>query len=244
MVSDPTHTLSPCPVWLCTAQAIVFDKDGTITDLDARWAPFFRSAFWTVVDGDPALFARFEAALGIAGDRLVPIGPAAISTPNQILLLAHRVLEKEGWSVDRRNDAMARGMAAAQLGSLVAVGDVAGAMERLARNGLQLAIATSDGRDNATAEIAELGIEQFISAMACGDDDVVKPDPEVLLRLAQVLGVAVERMVYVGDSDQDRRTAIAAGIPFIEVRVADFEGLGCEVWVRSVAEIADAVELG
>jgi phosphoglycolate phosphatase len=152
------------------------------------------------------------------------------------------MLEQEGWSIDRRNDALSRGIAAGQLGPLVAIGDLPGAMGRLVRKGIAVAIATSDGRDNATREIADLGIEEFISALACGDDEVVKPDPEVLLRLARALGVATDRMVYVGDSDQDRRTADNARVPFIEIRRDGAEGLGCEFWVGSISEIADAVE--
>lgn len=239
MASDPTTRPPP---WLVGAEAIVFDKDGTLTDLDARWAPFFHSVFSIVVDGDADLFARFEAELGVDGDRLFQNGPAAISTPTQILARAHQVLEQEGWSVDRRNEALSRGIAGGQLGPLVGVGDVPGAMARLVREGVKVAIATSDARDNATKEIADLGIEDFISALACGDDEVVKPNPEVLLRLARALGVATDRMVYVGDSDQDRRTADDARIHFIEVRPDGADGLGCEIWVRSIGEIADALE--
>ncbi|MGI9610924.1 MAG: hypothetical protein ACR2NL_11595, partial [Acidimicrobiia bacterium] len=119
--------LVPCPSWLATAQAIVFDKDGTLIDLNARWAPFFRSAFSVVADGDSSLFAQFEVALGVNSEGLVPNGPAAISTPTEIMVLAHEVLERAGWAVDRRNDALARGVAAAELGSLEAIGDIVGA---------------------------------------------------------------------------------------------------------------------
>lgn len=242
MAGEPRSKLWPCPRWLGAAQAIVFDKDGTLIDLDARWAPFFRSAFSAVADGDAGLFARFEAVLGVEGDRLVPNGPAAVSTPTEIMSQALEVLEQAGWSFDRRNGALARGVAEALLGPLVPIGDVADAMKRLVGSGIKVAIATSDGRDNTSTEIMELGIDEYVLALACGDDDVVKPDPEVLLRLAADLGVAPDRMVYVGDSDQDRRTATAAGLDFIEVRTGRDGGLGCEVWVQTIGEIADAVE--
>ncbi|MFW2381037.1 MAG: HAD family hydrolase [Acidimicrobiales bacterium] len=236
--------LVPCPSWLSTAEAIVFDKDGTLIDLDTRWAPFFRSAFTVVADGDPDLLSRFETSLGVDGDRLVPNGPAAVSTPSEILSRAHEVMEQAGWTIERRNDALARGVAAAEMGPLVAIGDIVDAMSRLVGKGIKVAIATSDARDNARAEISKLGIEPYISVLACGDDDVVKPDPEVLRRCGRDLGIAMEHIVYVGDSQQDQRTANDAGIPFIEVRSAGSDGLGCEVWVRSISEIADALDAG
>jgi phosphoglycolate phosphatase len=241
MTIESMGRLLPCPDWLVNVSAIVFDKDGTLTDLNARWAPFFRSAFTNVADGDTRLLAEFEQALGVDGDRLVPNGAAAVSTPAEIMLRAEEVLERAGWPIDSRSDALARGIAAADMGALSPMGDVAGAMAALVAQGVKVAVATSDGRANTTAEILELEIGEFVSALACGDDEVVKPNPEVLLRLAVELDTDPDQMVFVGDSEQDRRTAESAGIRFIEVRASGEDGIAAEFWVRSISEIASAL---
>ncbi len=201
----------------------------------------FRSAFAVVADGDSGLLKQFEDALGMDDGLLIPNGPAAISTPSEIMVRAHEVLEQAGWSMDRRNDSLASGIAAAEMGALVPIGDVAGAMSELVRCGVKVAIATSDGRANARNEIDELRIMPTFL-----------PSPVATMALrSRILkccsgwrptwGLRSDRMVYVGDSEQDRRTAESANVRFIEVRPLGDVGIGSDYWVHSISEIADIV---
>lgn len=54
----------------------------------------------------------------------------------------------------------------------------------------------------------------FKTVVTCRDVKNPKPDPEMLYLASERLGVAKERLVYVGDSDLDRQAADGAGIFF------------------------------
>ena len=77
--------------------------------------------------------------------------------------------------------------------------------------------------------------------MRCGDDDgPVKPDPMVLVSIADELGIDPAGLLFVGDSRQDLATARAAGSPFVARCDPDHPPR----WVGEAdAVIADVAEL-
>jgi len=200
--------------------AIVFDKDGTLIDLHARWAPWF-SAVCGAIAADCADGAAVDAlrmALGVAGDRLIAESPAAVLTNAHIKRTATDLMVGRGHARSAVEAKIAAAFASQPVGKLVPLGGVAATMARLVDRGFKLAIATSDDRANTLAELAELGIAGLVGAIRCGDDvGSIKPDPEVLLGLAVDLGVSPQRMIFVGDSLHDMATAHAAAVPFVAV---------------------------
>ena len=52
----------------------------------------------------------------------------------------------------------------------------------------------------------------FVAVVGARAGRPLKPDPTPALRLAELLGSAPARVAYVGDSDTDMRTAVAAGM--------------------------------
>ncbi len=202
------------------ARAVVFDKDGTLTDLDARWMPFFES----FIDGvaqrhdDRAIAGSLRSILGVGPDGLVPDRPAAIETGAHIRRLVITELVERG--VDRSTaGAIARAAeSTAGPGPLTPLGDVAGVIGHLARGGRRVGIATSDGRKNTVDELGQLGVFDLIDALRCGDDPgPVKPDPAVLCGMAADWEMTPADLLYVGDSGHDLQTARAAGVPFVAV---------------------------
>ncbi|MCP3973100.1 MAG: HAD family hydrolase [bacterium] len=212
--------IQPNAVSLASVAAIVFDKDGTLINLHARWAPWIGGVCRSLATacGDLSAVGDLEEALGVIGDRLIADSPAAVMTGSQIHQVAVDLMVSR--SHDRRAVAgyVATAFRSSPVGELIPLGDVAGAMRKLRERGIKLAIATSDDRANTLEELAELGVLQYIEAIRCGDDPgPIKPDPEVLFVLAADLGVMPGRMVFVGDSLHDLATAAAAGIPFVGV---------------------------
>ena len=72
----------------------------------------------------------------------------------------------------------------------------------------------------ATVEILEaLDLKRFFREVLGGDslNGVCKPDPRHLLAAIDALGVAAERAVMVGDSENDAGAAHAASVPFVAV---------------------------
>jgi len=88
-----------------------------------------------------------------------------------------------------------------------------GAREVLGRLvALPRALCTNKPRVTTLAVLAGLGIaSDFDVVVASGDAAYDKPHPAPLLRVAELLGIRVERLVLVGDGPQDVACARAAG---------------------------------
>ena len=205
---------------MSSVRGVVFDKDGTLIDLDARWVPVFTTLIDRLADrcDDQSLVASLSNRLGIDGDRLVPDGCAAVDTSEQIF---GRVIAE---LVERGHDAAAAaemvGSAAADAmtsaGPVQPIGDVAGALTTLRASGRRVGVATSDDRANTVSELTDLGVIDLVDAMRCADDGgPVKPDPAVLTSIANDWGVDAHALVFVGDSRNDMETARSAGCSFV-----------------------------
>ena len=232
------------PDLLGSIRGIVFDKDGTLADLEQRWVPFFSRIISTVADygGDPEIEKTLASALGVAGGRFEPGSPAAVKSEGELAAIALGHLAERGWSEDDAAAALLAGVEAASFGSLVPLGDVAGAMTALSGR-FELGVATSDNRDNTLSELVELGIADLVSAVHCGDDgNGVKPQPEVLWGITRSWSLEPGQVLFVGDSMQDHDTARAAGCRFIAVDPGPPEepsavAMAADAWVASVEEL-------
>jgi phosphoglycolate phosphatase len=197
--------------------AIAFDKDGTLIDLDAAWGPAARAWVETAADGDAALMTDLASRMGLELDRdhLVVGGLFAVGTVGQLYETTLEVLAEHG-IIDGRTiaDTARRTSAlAGEKGNLVALGDVSGTMGALERAGIKLAIVSSDDRSAIDAAIDALGLETLIRAVVSGDQGLdPKPAPDALLEAATLLDVEPARMLYVGDSWVDAEAGRAAGV--------------------------------
>ncbi|HEY6628184.1 MAG TPA: HAD family hydrolase [Acidimicrobiia bacterium] len=199
--------------------AIAFDKDGTLVDLDAVWGPAGRAWVATAAAGDDELEAILADRLGLdlVTGRLVPGGMIAVGSVNQIheatlAILTEQGVEKEE-SQSLAKAARSTAVMAADAQGQVPLGDVAGTLMRLQEAGLRLAVVSSDNRAAVDAAILALGIRSLIDAVVAGDDGFdAKPAPDALLEAARRLGVEPNQMLYVGDSWVDAGAGRAAGI--------------------------------
>jgi phosphoglycolate phosphatase len=77
---------------------------------------------------------------------------------------------------------------------------------------MRVAVATSDDRAPTEATLAGLGIDALVDAIVCADDGLpVKPAPDAVLHLCQLLGVGPARTAVIGDSQADVAMGRAAG---------------------------------
>jgi phosphoglycolate phosphatase len=199
--------------------AIAFDKDGTLVDLDAAWGPAAQRWVETAAGGDPGLLRDLAAELGLdlGTGRLVVGGVFAVGTVGQLYETTLAVLNRHGLDGERSRDVASEARAASALageeGNLVPLGDVAAAVGALHAAGLRLALVSSDDRSAVNAAVTTLGIGPFLEALVAGDDGhAAKPAPDALLLTAERLGVEPGRLLYVGDSWVDAAAGRAAGI--------------------------------
>ncbi len=199
-------------------QAVVFDKDGTLIDLNARWAPYFNRFIDDLARslGDPAAAPKLKHLLGIEARLLLPDSVAAVETEQRMAERIVAELAPRGHDAEAAMRAIDDVDCMDHLGPLQPIGPVTAALESLANSGYLLGVATSDERANSVRELAELGIDQLIGWLRCGDDDgPVKPDGQVLVGLARHFDCPVDTLLFVGDSEQDMATARASGSKFV-----------------------------
>lgn len=84
--------------------------------------------------------------------------------------------------------------------------------------GAKVGVATSKRRESARRSLAAAGLEQLIPVVCASDDTLRhKPDPEPLLKAAELVGVDPTTCVYLGDAVVDVQAAKAAGMAQVAV---------------------------
>jgi phosphoglycolate phosphatase len=197
--------------------AIAFDKDGTLIDLDAAWGPAARAWVETAAQADTDLMADLAARMGLDLDsgHLIPGGIFAAGTVGQLYETTLEVLENHGiaHAAPIAERARHRSALAGEKGTLAPLGDVHGTLTALHRAGLALAIVSSDDRRSIDAAISALGLGTMIEIVVSGDQGLdPKPAPDALHEAARSLGVPPGRMLYVGDSWVDAEAGRAAAV--------------------------------
>lgn len=83
---------------------------------------------------------------------------------------------------------------------------------RLKEHGRRLGVVTSKSRSLAERALALFDMGDFFEVVvACEDVDRHKPDPDPILRAAELMGVDACECAYVGDSPHDMNAALSAG---------------------------------
>ena len=199
--------------------AVAFDKDGTLIDLDAAWGPAALAWVTTAASGDLALEETLAARLGLdlATGHLVGGGLFAVGTVGQLYETTLGALSDNGaGKADARASSdRAREMSAlaGEKGNLVALGDVTGTFRSLQEAGLRLAIVSSDDRSAIDSAIDALSVGPLLEAVVAGDEGLdAKPAQAALIEAARRLRVEPARLLYVGDSWVDAEAGRAAGV--------------------------------
>ncbi len=203
---------------------IVFDKDGTLIELDFLWGQqiekWGRLVQETLKLDDRFLHSMYEQmGYDFKNGRLIPDAPAAVATIDQFIAIGSFLVYREGnygWTeaeeaiIDAANQSVAH---APEPGMLSMIGDVIGTFKRLQESGIRIAILTSDDRGPTEKTIEILNWQSYIDAVGCGNDPIPgKPAPDGLHRIGETLNIAPERILMVGDSTGDMRTGKAAGV--------------------------------
>jgi beta-phosphoglucomutase family hydrolase len=115
-------------------------------------------------------------------------------------------------------------------------------VKRLKREGWQQAIASSAPRENVQALLENLALaDNFQVIVAAEDVERGKPDPEVFLKAASLLGVTPSRSIVVEDAAMGIEAARRAGMRNVGVK-ADIK-LSADLSVRSLMDLpVDAFE--
>ena len=212
--------------------AVIFDLDGTLVDtVETRiegWLAVFEE-----VDL-PATRERIAPLIGVDGKRLA----------REIAALAGQILDDDrAEAIDKR-----AGEIYERLNHdprpLPGVRELVEAIEA---RGIPWSIATSSRKDQVTTSVKALGLDREPTIVDASHVEHAKPEPDLLLRAAEELGVEPARAWYVGDSTWDMVAAVAAAMIPIGVTAGAavtkeaLEGAGAAAVVSDLTEIAEAL---
>ena len=176
--------------------ALLFDLDGTLVDSVYQHVGAWHDALRAC--GIPLSVWRIHRKIGMSGGLFV----------RGLMRELGRELDPEV-AVDLRER-----HAAAYAVRFAGVVPLPGARELLAtltQLGAPWAIATSGGRNVANRTLALLDIPSHVPVVTREEVSHAKPDPDLFLRAAEKLGVAIENSIVVGDSVWDLLAARRAG---------------------------------
>ena len=199
-------------------QGILFDKDGTLIDFAATYAPATTRVIGHLCGGDPSLAQAMAGAVDfdLAASRFASTSIVIAGTGKEIA---------EAWSPFLPGfpaDELAGHVDAAyEMFSVEYLKPFPGtrlALEDLAAHGFGLGIATNDTHANALIHRARLEFDHLLPFVAGYDSGFgAKPGPGMVHAFADHLGIASGQVVMVGDSPHDMMSARAAGAVAIAV---------------------------
>jgi HAD superfamily hydrolase (TIGR01509 family) len=179
-----------------TVPALLFDLDGTLVDSVYQHVGAWHEAL--TASGIPLSVWRIHRKIGMSGGLFV----------RGLMRELGRELDPDVAVELRRRHAEAY---AARFDGVVALPGARELLATLTQLGAPWAIATSGGRDVAARTLALLDVPPHVPIVTRDDVTHAKPDPDLFLRAAERLDVAIEHSIVVGDSVWDLLAARRAG---------------------------------
>jgi len=212
--------------------AIIFDKDGTLLDIDRTWSPAIAAAIDAITPHKRTRRTLAEV-MGFDLDRrrVLPNAPIMTLSNEQLADLAEPLVD--GWAfIDSVTEQV--------LHTVTPMKDAASTLTSLRNLGLPLAIVTNDEEASTTEQLASLGwTEQFDLVYGYDSGHGCKPDPAVLLAAAQDLGVEPARTMMVGDSATDLLAARAANMSAVLISDDETNAHLADVHIQRLSELVD-----
>ena len=202
-------------------RAFIFDLDGTLVETEMLKAQAYAAVSQDLLGLDGPDERAIDLYRGIVGATDETAARAMVDG----LGLASKLLHAEGepWQAlrllqserYRAEFATGDGLRSAAYPRTIDL------LRQQAASGMIVAVATSSFTAQARRVTVELGIEQLLDALV-GRDQVThgKPDPEIYLKTAGILGVAAREAVVIEDSAIGLESAVRAGMRCIAVASA------------------------
>ncbi len=187
-------------------KTVVFDLDGTLADTSGDLIAAANACFRDMGAGDQ-LCAITDAGTALRGGRaMLRLGMQRLEREHdEALIDAYypKLLEAYARDIDTHT---------------VMYDGAMDAVELLKSTGYRVAICTNKPEGLARQLLGRLGVLDAFGAVLGADTLAVrKPDPEHLFETARRAGGHADKCVLIGDTETDRNTALAAGVPCVLV---------------------------
>lgn len=197
------------------AEAVLFDKDGTLFDFHTTWSHWAHEVLHDLAAGDAVLVARLAETVDydLAARRFRPTSPVIAGTNREAAECLASALP--GRDVAAIEDHLMLSAAQAPLAPAVPLGPF---LDGLRAQGLRLGVMTNDTEYGARAHLTAAGVlERFDFVAGFDSGHGAKPAAEPLLAFARAVKVDPARVVMVGDSTHDLIAGRRAGMACIGV---------------------------
>lgn len=186
-------------------KTVIFDLDGTLADTSGDLLEAANHCFRDMGYGDVLEPGR-DAGIALRGGR------------RMLVAGLERVGAFEEATIDAYYPVLLEAYGAAISVHTVMYPGAIDAVEQLKALGFGVGICTNKPEGLAEQLLKEIGVREAFDALVGADTlPVRKPDPAPLIETAKRLGGDPKMTLLVGDSDTDRNTAKAAGVPSVLV---------------------------
>lgn len=222
------------------AQAIIFDKDGTLIDFDAMWGGwvvYLAEQLREVSGVDVREALCIAMGYDEANKKVLAHGKLAATPMSQLYRLTVEVMQSLGLSALEAERAVEQGWCIPDPVILAKqFTDTRALFGKLHRKGIKIGIATTDDHAPTQAMIEAFDIEEYISTMVCADDGIkAKPAPDMVLTICERMKIDPAKVMVVGDTTADLKMAHSAGVGLV---VGVLSGVSS---ARDLVEYADVL---
>ncbi|MBA4222685.1 MAG: haloacid dehalogenase [Methylobacterium sp.] len=213
---------------------ILFDKDGTLIDYQASWAPTNLGAGRLAARGDAELTARLLTVAGVDPTTGYALSDGLLASGNTEDVAQAWVEAGAQFGMAELTDRLDTLFRSAVVAA-VPVCDLAALFAGLSDRGLALGIASSDSEAAVAATADRFGLEPHL-AFLCGYDSGhgAKPGRGMVDGFCAATGLPANAVAVVGDSSHDMHMAAAAGAG---LRVAVLTGAGSAATLRPLSHL-------
>jgi phosphoglycolate phosphatase len=191
-------------------RAVIFDKDGTLLDVEQTWSPAIATAL-TQASNDGDTRRRLAEVMGfdVSNQTVLPNAPIMTLSNAQIAELAQPFVD--GW-------VFINSVADRVVDTVTPTHDAETTLAALNELGIPLAIVTNDEERSTKEQLTTLEWDAHFDPVYGYDSGYgCKPDPEVVTAAARALGATLSTTMMVGDSATDLIAARAAGVTAVLV---------------------------
>lgn len=210
---------------LGTVQAVLFDKDGTMSHSEPGLVALAEARILACASQvasalRPALQDLLERAYGVRAGRIDPAGITAVASRRQNLIATATAFTQVGlgWpEALNRSETTFDHLDAAVGESGTPAAPTTEGLERLLADldgaGIVLGVISNDQSRGIAHFLAAHSLERHIRGIWSADHTPTKPDPVAVQRFCAQLGVDPGACALIGDADSDLAMAVAAGLP-------------------------------
>ncbi|MEP0964375.1 MAG: HAD-IA family hydrolase [Roseobacter sp.] len=214
---------------------VIFDLDGTLADTSGDLIAAANVCFRHMGAGDMLDPSQDQATALRGGKAMLRLGLARLGRADDepaINLYYPKLLEAYDEAIDVHTTLYPGAMAA---------------LEELKKRGYGVGICTNKPQALAEKLMQSLGVRGAFASLVGADTlPVRKPDPEPLFEAARRAGGDPSKCILIGDTDTDRNTARAAGVPSILVTFGpsgeDMQALSPEGLLERYDDLPDLVD--